>query len=58
MAECTKGDRGGVGQSDIENGDVVDDWGGDGGDEEEDGGSEQEERADMVEDSGLSHFDC
>ena len=37
-----------VGQHDFEDGDVVDDGGGDGGDEQEDGGDEEEDDADPV----------
>lgn len=51
-------DVGEVGEHHLQDGDVRDDWGGDGGDEEEDSGAEQEEGADMVEHASavLRHF--
>jgi len=46
-----------VGEGDLQDTDVIDDRGRDGGDEEEDGGSEEEEGPRVVDDASLSHFD-
>jgi hypothetical protein len=46
-----------VGEHDLHDRDVMDDWRRDGGDQQQDGSCEQEEGADMVEDSCLAHFD-
>jgi len=62
IAKCAKGDRGvaqsrGVGECHLQQGDVMDDRRGDGGDEEEDRGCEEEERSYMVKNSGTGHLD-
>jgi hypothetical protein len=48
---------GAIGERDLEEAYVVDDWRRDGCDEEEDGGGEEEEGAGVVNDTGASHLD-
>lgn len=60
MAEGAERDAGvaevaGVGEGDLQDGDVADDGGGDGGDEEEDGGEEEEGDAEPVEGRCAGH---
>jgi len=46
-----------VGEHNLQDRDIIDDWRRDGGDQKQDGGCEEEESANMVEDSCFSHCD-
>lgn len=57
MAKGAEGDGGVVGEGDLQEAEVVNDWGGDGGDEEEDGCCKEQEGAHVVEHAGSRHFE-
>jgi len=57
VAKGSEGNGGVVGERHLQYVEVVDDWGGDGGDEEQDCRCKEQEGAHMVEHAGSGHFD-